>query len=120
MKNLVNTLIVFFALTASAFAQDVKTVTLEQTKGEFTVKELKLSEGTYVFNILNTGVDHEVGFVLVPDGKKDAADHIKEAYVQKTVATGKTESSKEVTLTKGTYNYFCPMNPTPVYTLVVE
>ena len=77
MKKLVNTLIVFFALTASAFAQETKTITLEQTKGEFTVKELKLSEGTYVFNILNTGVDHEVGFVLVPDGKKDAADHIK-------------------------------------------
>ena len=120
MKNLVNTLIAFLALTASLFAQDVKTITLEQTTGEFTVKELKLSEGTYVFNIVNSGIDHEVGFVLVPDGKTDAADHIKNAYVQKTVATGKTESSKEVALTKGTYNYFCPMNPTPVYTLVVE
>jgi len=120
MKKVLNTLVVFFALTASIFAQDVKTVTLEQTDGQFTVKELKLSEGTYVFNIANVGVDHEVGFVLAPEGKTDAPNHIKNAYVQKAVATGKTESSKEVTLTKGTYTYFCPLNPTPQYKLIVE
>ena len=82
MKKVLNTLVVFFALTAAAFAQDVKTITLEQTKGEFTVKELKLSEGTYVFNIANVGVDHEVGFVLTPEGKTDKANHIKNASVQ--------------------------------------
>jgi len=120
MKKVLNTLVVFFALTAAAFAQDVKTVTLEQTKGEFTVKELKLSEGTYVFNIANVGVDHEVGFVLAPEGKTDAAHHIKEAYVKKTVATGTTGSTKEVALSKGTYTYFCPLNPTPQYKLIVE
>jgi len=120
MKKVLNTLVVFFALTAAAFAQDVKTITLEQTKGEFTVKELKLSEGTYVFNIANVGVDHEVGFVLAPEGKTEKENHIQNAYVQKTVATGKTESSKEVELKKGTYTYFCPMNPTPQYKLIVE
>ena len=120
MKKVLNTLVVFFALTAAAFAQDVKTVTLEQTAGEFTVKELRLSEGTYVFNIANVGVDHAVGFVLAPEGKTEKADHIQNAYVQKTVATGETQSSKEVALTKGTYTYFCPLNPTPQYKLIVE
>jgi len=56
-------------------------------------------------------------------GGKDASDaknHIQEAYVSKMVELGKTETSKEVTLTKGTYKYFCPFNKTPQYTLVVE
>jgi len=122
MKKLASLITLFLAFTAATFAQDVKTVTLTQTKGDFTVKELKLSEGNYVFNIENAGVDHEVGFVLIKEGA-DASkpeNHIKEAYVTKAVATGKTESSKEVKLKKGNYVYFCPLNPTPQYKLIVE
>lgn len=120
MKKLASLITLFFAFTLAAFAQDAKTVQLQQTNGEFTVKELKLSEGTYVFEIKNSGVDHEVGFVLAPEGKTDAAHHIKNAYVTETVATGKTQSSKEVKLEKGSYVYFCPLNPTPQYKLIVE
>lgn len=120
MRKLASLFTLFFAFTLAIHAQDVKTVQLQQTDGEFTVKELKLSEGTYVFEIENTGVDHEVGFVLAPKGKTDQKHHIKNAYVTKTVKEGATESSKKVTLTKGTYVYFCPLNPTPQYTLVVE
>ena len=120
MKKLVSLLVLVVGFTFSSFAQDVKTVSLQQTDGEFTVKELKLSEGTYVFEIENTGVDHEVGFVLAPEGKTDQAHHIKNAYVQNRVKKGATESSKEVTLLKGTYVYFCPLNPTPQYILIVE
>ncbi len=120
MKKLVSLLVIALGFAFNSFAQEVKTVNLQQTNGEFTVKELKLSEGTYVFEIENSGVDHEVGFVLAPEGKIDQAHHIKNAYVQKTVAEGATESSKEVTLTKGTYVYFCPLNPTPQYKLIVE
>ena len=120
MKNLFSLVTLFFAVTLAAVAQDVKTVTLEQTDGAFSVKELKLEEGTYVFDIKNTGVDHEIGFVLAPEGKTDQPNHIKEAYVQKTVKEGETQSSKEVTLKKGKYVYFCPLNPTPQYTLIVE
>ncbi len=97
-----------------------KTVALEQTKGEFTQKSITLSEGTYVFEIANAGVDHEVGFVLAPKGKTDAADHIKEAYVTAAVPTDAKGHSNKVTLTKGEYVYFCPLNPTPQYTLVVK
>ena len=98
----------------------VKTVSLEQTDGEFTQKGLTLSEGTYVFEVANTGIDREVGFVLMPKGKKGPENHIKEAYVTETVKTNSKSSSQEVKLTKGEYIYFCPMNPTPEYKLTVK
>lgn len=122
MKKLISLFVFIFAITLTSQAQEVKTVALEQTKGEFTQKEIKLSEGTYVFNISNNNAGTDVGFVLVPEGKDatDASNHIKEAYVTKVVQEGKTENSNKVTLTKGTYKYFCPLNKTPQYTLKVE
>ncbi|TSE05569.1 MULTISPECIES: cupredoxin domain-containing protein [Aquimarina] len=122
MKKLITAFTFILAITFSAQAQQVKTVALEQTKGEFTQKEVKLSEGSYVFNITNNQAGTDVGFVLVPEGKdvSDAKNHIAAAYVTKVVAEGKTESSKTVKLEKGTYTYFCPLNKTPQYKLVVE
>ena len=117
MKRII-TLIALLVGINLATAQEVKTVALEQTKGEFTQKQITLSEGTYVFEISNTGVGHDVGFVLAPKGQKDK--HIKSAYVQNMVTTGKKENSKEVKLAKGEYVYFCPLNPTPEYTLIVK
>ncbi len=126
MKNLVVGLfLVAFTLTATA--QDkmtkkeaVKIVSLEQTKGEFTQKQITLSEGTYIFEISNNEVGHNVGFVLAPKGKTDAANHIKNAYVTSQVKNNTKETSKTVTLKKGEYVYFCPLNPTPQYSLIVE
>ena len=70
---------------------------------------------------MNKGVDHECGFVLAPKGMTEQKNHIPEAYLTKTIKEGETSSSKfEVTLKKGEYVYFCPMNPTPQYSLVVE
>ena len=120
MKKIIAIAILFLGLSFTVNAQQVKTVALEQTNGEFTQKQITLSEGTYVFEIANNGIDHEVGFVLVPQGKKGAKHHIKNAYVTKAVATNKKSNSKKVTLKKGTYEYFCPLNPTPRYTLVVK
>lgn len=122
MKNLLVAVVALFAVTVSAqeAGQDVETISLEQTDGEFTQKTLNLSEGTYVFEIANKDVDHEVGFVLAPKGKTDEANHIKAAYVKSPVETGKTSLTSEVTLEKGEYVYFCPLNPTPEYTLIVE
>jgi len=98
----------------------VKTIALAQTGGEFVQKELTLDAGTYVFEIANKDVDHEVGFVLAPKGKTDEANHIKAAYVKSPVATGSSSLTNEVVLTKGEYVYFCPLNPTPQYSLVVK
>ena len=123
MKNLITGLfLIVFAFSVNAQDVKVKTISLEQTKGEFTQKSLTLSAGTYVFNVTNNNAASEVGLVLMEAGKdgSDAKNHIADAYVSQMVKQGKTESSKEVTLTKGTYQYFCPFNKTPHYTLVVE
>ncbi|NVK51921.1 MAG: cupredoxin domain-containing protein [Flavobacteriaceae bacterium] len=120
MKKIIAVIILILGVSFTASAQQTKTVALEQTKGEFTQKQLTLSEGTYIFEIANNGVDHNVGFVLVPQGKKGEKHHIKSAYVTKLVAKNKKSTTKKVLLKKGTYEYFCPLNPTPRYTLVVK
>ncbi|WP_010135180.1 cupredoxin domain-containing protein [Ochrovirga pacifica] len=120
MKNLILGIIITLATVFTANAQEVKTVALAQTKGEFTEKGLTLSEGTYVFKITNQQVGHDVGFVLAPKGKTDQAHHIKSAYVTSLVKNNTTESTQKVTLKKGEYVYFCPLNPTPQYSLVVK
>ena len=97
-----------------------ETVSLEQKPGTFTQKELKLKAGSYVFEVTNNGVDKEVGFVLAPKGSTEQKSHIKEAYLTKTVSDGESSKSKVVKLAKGEYVYFCPLNPTPQYTLKVE
>lgn len=118
MKKVIAIIVLFVGFAFSANAQKVKTVALEQTKGEFTQKKITLSEGTYIFEISNNNVGHNVGFVLAP--KSDVKKHIKNAYVTKPVANNSKSTSNKVTLKKGEYIYFCPLNPTPQYTLVVE
>ena len=134
MKKIISILVIALAFTINANAQDsmkkdammkdskTTVVSLEQTKGEFTQKEITLKKGDYVFEISNNNVGHQVGFVLVPKGK-DASkpeNHIKTAYVTKAVENNSKEQSNVTTLAKGEYVYFCPLNPTPQYTLKVE
>ena len=127
MKKIISILVIALLFTITGNAQDsMKTkatvVSLEQTKGEFTQKTISLTEGDYIFEITNNNVGHQVGFVLVPKGKdaSNAENHIKTAYVTKVVDNNTKEKSKVTTLAKGEYLYFCPMNPTPQYTLTVE
>ncbi|WP_442264928.1 hypothetical protein ACSIGC_11295 [Tenacibaculum sp. ZS6-P6] len=120
MKKVIAILVVVLGAVMNVNAQEVKTVSLEQTKGEFTQKSVTLSEGTYIFEIANSNVGKDVGFVLAPKGKTDQASHIKEAYVTSLAKNNKKSTSKKVTLTKGEYVYFCPLNPTPQYTLIVK
>ncbi len=61
MKKLITVFTLILAITFSAQAQEVKTISLEQTKGEFTQKEVTLSEGSYVFNISNNQAGTDVG-----------------------------------------------------------
>ena len=122
MKKIITLIALIITISVSAQDTKVQKVKLDQTKGEFVQKNLKLTEGKYIFDIHNDNAGVDVGFVLVPAGK-DATNpdnHIKEAYVKNVVSEGQTESSNTVTLTKGTYTYFCPLNKTPQYTLVVE
>ncbi len=126
MKKLLLVLTVAMTVFISnneTFAQKkkTKTIKLSQVEGEFTTQELTLKPGNYIFEVSNKSVDKEVGFVIAPateEGK--AGEHIKAGYLKKTIKKGESSSSNEVILTPGTYKYFCPMNPTPEYTLVVK
>ncbi|TBN03937.1 hypothetical protein EYD45_07945 [Hyunsoonleella flava] len=129
MKKVIAILVVALGFTINGNAQDkmmkndvVKTIALEQTAGEFTQKSVTVSEGTYIFSVSNNHVGKDVGLVLVPKGK-DASkpeNHIATAYVTSVVKDGEVETSQATTLTKGEYVYFCPLNPTPQYTLTVK
>lgn len=121
MKKVVLLSMMLFGLfNSNAFAQTAENVKLNQTKGEFQIQSLTLKAGTYVFEICNVDVDHEVGFVIAPKGKTDQANHIQAAYVKAPVKTGGSSLTNEVTLAPGEYVYFCPLNPTPLYTLTVK
>ncbi|MFC4634217.1 hypothetical protein ACFO3O_09885 [Dokdonia ponticola] len=121
MKKVIALFVLVLTVSFAAQAQDkmmkdtpAKTITLEQTKGEFTQKQLTVTAGTYIFEIDNNNVGHKVGFVLVPKGKdlSNPENHIKTAYVTAAVENNTTGNSKPTTLTKGEYVYFCPLNPT--------
>lgn len=108
-------------ISSSLLAQKAEKIQLTQTTGAFTQKELKLVAGKeYVFEVKNDGVDHELGFVIAPKGQTAQKNHITEAYLAKTIKDGESSTSQTVTLEKGEYVYFCPLNPTPLYTLIVN
>ncbi len=128
MKKVLSILVIVLAFSFNANAQDnmmkqpVKKIALEQTTGEFTQKSITVSEGTYVFDVANNNVGKDVGLVLVKKGK-DASkpeNHIQTAYVTASVKNNTVGHSKETKLEKGEYVYFCPLNPTPQYSLIVE
>lgn len=120
MKNVILLFALLFGGFSAVEAQDAmkdkmaKTIALEQTIGEFTQKQITVSEGIYVFDISNNGVGHDVGFVLVKKGLdiNKPENHIKTAYVTQPVQTGTSQTSKPTLLEKGEYVYFCPLNPT--------
>ncbi|CAM4165088.1 MULTISPECIES: plastocyanin/azurin family copper-binding protein [Flavobacterium] len=97
-------------------------VKLEEVEGAFTTTELKLKPGSYSFEVTNKGIDHEVAFVLAPNKENlQESDFIADAMLRQTIKDGETASSKmPVTLEKGEYVYFCPLNNTPKYKLIVE
>ena len=119
MKKLMFSLIAIFMMGIGAIHAQVTQVDLVQQKGVFTTESLTLEAGEYQFNVQNDDVGHDVGFVLVPKGMYDASKHIKDAYVKTPVATGSTSMTNVVDLKPGEYEYFCPMNKTPKYTLTV-
>ncbi|UJH69227.1 plastocyanin/azurin family copper-binding protein [Allomuricauda sp. SCSIO 65647] len=127
MKKVIAILVLTIGVVLNANAQDsmvdksMKTIELEQTPGEFTKKSLTVNEGTYVFEIKNNGIDHNVGFVLVKKGKdiSKPENHIQTAYVTAPVKTGDTQKSKPTKLEKGEYIYFCPLNPTATDNLLI-
>lgn len=128
MKKVIALFVFVLTVSFAAQAQDkmmketpAKKITLEQTKGEFTQKQVTVSEGTYIFEIDNNNVGHNVGFVLVPKGKdlSNPENHIKTAYVTAAVENNTAGNSKPTILTKGEYVYFCPLNPTSTDNILI-
>ena len=114
-------LLALVVLGSLAHAQQPETINLIQTPGEFDQTELTLEAGKpYVFEVENNGVDHLLGFVIAPKGKTDKTNHVQSAYLNKTIADGEKSSSQKVVLEKGEYVYFCPLNPTPQYKIIVK
>ena len=128
MKKIISIFVLILTVTFSAQAQEKmmkessnKVIALEQTKGEFTQKQIVVSEGTYTFSIANNNVGTDVGFVLVPKGKdiSNPENHIKTAYVTAVVPNNTTGTSNATTLAKGEYVYFCPLNKTATDNVLV-
>lgn len=129
MKKTIAILAFLLGVTLSGYSQSTdmmesksaSVVKLVQTPGEFTQKELRLTPGTYVFEVENKGVGHDVGFVLVKKGAdvNNPKNHIQTAYTTKAIATGATERSRPTVLELGEYHYFCPLNPTATNNLIV-
>ncbi|MEM1214575.1 MAG: plastocyanin/azurin family copper-binding protein [Bacteroidota bacterium] len=99
--------------------EEVETIQLTQVPGAFKVQALTVTEGAYQFEIANNGIEQAVGFVLVPKGQYAPENHIKAAYVKAPVSTDASEFTNVVDLQAGEYEYFCPLNPTPKYSLTV-
>lgn len=126
MKNIIATVVLVLGALVSTNAQDqmtkkatmqaeeTKVIALEQIPGEFTEKQLTVAEGTYIFEISNNAVGHNIGFVLAKKGSdlSNPENHIKTAYVTEQVADGTKQASNPTVLEKGEYVYFCPLNPT--------
>jgi len=107
----------------------VETIKLEQTHGAFTTESLSLnSSKEYSFEVTNHA-GRPAAFVLVPSDKmvegatqEDImAAAVADAMLEGALQDGETGTSKKpVTLEKGEYVYFCPMNETPQYKIIVE
>ncbi|GEQ85054.1 hypothetical protein ULMS_05620 [Patiriisocius marinistellae] len=129
MKNIITVITIILGFTSMINAQEIKKsmndvtiISVEQTPRAFTQKQITVNAGTYIFEVANNNVGKDVGFVLIAQGTDatNAENHIKEAYVTSVVKNNTKQTSKEVILKKGTYNYFCPLNETPLYTLTVN
>ena len=81
-----------------------------------------MSRGTLICEVAKNNVGKDGGLVLIKKGM-DASkpeNHIQTSYVTAAVKNNTVGHSKATKLEKGEYVYFCPLNPTPQYNLIVE
>ncbi|MFK8163539.1 MAG: hypothetical protein AB8H12_13890 [Lewinella sp.] len=90
-------------------------VQLSQVEGEYTNQLLNLTPGDYIFEVTNTEEDKDLGFYLQDKSGTQVANSGLEALV----GNGETSRTGVVTLTEGAFQYSCPLNPTPHYTINV-
>lgn len=125
MLKMLPVLALFLATTAVQAQSDegniiegVTLVKLSQIPGEYETTELTLPPGKYIFEVANKNVDKQLGFWLTPaDSPKE---QIANSGLSKLVAEGEVARTGLVELTAGAYQYSCPLNPTPHYTITVK
>ena len=120
MKRILFTLALLVGIYAAQAQEDVTVIKLDQTPGKFEKEGLNLKPGKYIFEVTNVGVDHELGFVIAPVVGGKEGEHIKKGYLANAIKDGQSSRSQIVELKEGTYNYFCPLNPTPHYKITVK
>jgi len=98
--------------------KDVTVVQLAQTEGVYETTSLDLAPGKYIFEVTNKSVDKGLGFYLTP--QSDAKAQVANSGLSKLVAKGETARTGVVELKAGAYQYSCPLNPTPHYTIMVK
>jgi hypothetical protein len=91
-------------------------VKLSQDEGVYNEGKLDLSPGYYIFEVTNTEVAKDLGFYL----QNEAGDQVTDSGLKELVGNGETNTSGVVFLAPGNYQYSCPLNPTPHYTVTVK
>ena len=105
------------AQTMDKHADDVTVIQLSQTPGQYETTSLHLEPGKYIFEVTNKNVDKKLGFYLTP--ADDAKAQVPNSGLKKLINTGETSRTGVVELSAGEYQYSCPLNPTPHYSLNV-
>jgi len=98
--------------------EQVKIIELSQDADVYNTTSLELEPGQYIFKVTNNSVDKALGFYLTDTSKKP--EQIANSGLKSLVDNGETSQTGIVTLAAGNYQYSCPLNPTPFYSLVVK
>ena len=107
-----------FAQTDAKLIEDVTVVQLSQTPGEYENTQLNLPPGKYIFEVTNRNVGKKLGFDLTPT--EDAKAQVPNSGLSHLIDKGETARTGVVELKAGEYQYSCPLNPTPHYSLKVS
>lgn len=107
-----------YSLSVAEKSEAVTVVQLSQIPGEYEVKNLDLKPGKYIFEVNNKNVDKKLGFYLTP--KSDAKAQVANSGLSHLVNKGEVARTGVVDLTTGDYQYSCPLNPTPHYSITVS
>lgn len=110
-------------VSAQTSEKDVTVIEVTQTAGEISTKTLNLKPGKYQFRVVNKNVDKDLGFVIqkAEDKKGDVMKTaIQNSFTTALVKKGEVQYTGVVELKTGEYVYYCPLNPTPHYTLSVK
>jgi hypothetical protein len=103
-----------FAPKSAADCKQINQDSLGDRAPQF--KPLKLKPGKYIFRVTNRNVPYALGFYLRGQG-------LSQATLPKVSGGGLSPGVSQdypIALKPGTYDFSCPLNPTPDYPLVVE